>query len=280
MVGSAVCTGSPTHAFPALLAGRALQGAGAAGINMSVRVILADGVSLADYARNWSLFSLMAAIGYTVGPVAGGYLTAAGAGAWRWCFAINLPVGALGMAAVPLLLRRDLLGPQPLPELEGGGARAGGGAGARLLARLSTVDVPGQFLFLVGLGLFILALTWAGDGSAGTYAWASAPVLAPLVIGAVLTAAWFGFEYSMAPPRAMSRLFKRQRPMMPWLLFEQRDISILFFVNFCLGMCLYSVMYFMDYYFQYVQGQSASDAGTGLLYFLPGLAGEFSAVSH
>lgn len=267
LLGSAICTGAPTSAFAALLVGRALQGVGAAGVNISVRTILADKVSLADYARNWTLFSLFAAVGYTVGPVVGGYLTDS---SWRWCFAINLPVAALAIVLVVVTLRDELLGPQPLPEL----AAASESRTGRIWVRLGTVDFVGQILFLFGLGLLILAFTWAGNGQAGTYSWASVQVVAPLVIGAVLTMVWFGYEYSMAPGRAMSRVFPRQRAMLPWTLLQNKDISILFLVNFCLGMCMYSVMYFMDFYFQDVQGQSASNAGTALLYFLPGLGGE------
>lgn len=270
LVGSAICTGAPTNAFPALLVGRALQGIGAAGVNISVRTILADKVSLADYALNWTLFSLFAAVGYTIGPVVGGYLTET---SWRWCFAINLPVAALAIVLVVLVLRKELLGPQPLPELaEHSASRSG-----RLWVRLSTIDYVGQILFLFGLGLLILAFTWAGNGESGTYKWVSVQVVAPLVIGAVLTLGWFVYEYSMVPGRTMSRVFPRQRAMMPWALFQNKEISILFLVNLCLGVCMYSVMYFMDFYFQDVQGQSASKAGTALLYFLPGLGGRFSS---
>lgn len=273
MIGSAICTAAPTTSFPALLVGRALQGVGAAGVNISVRTILADKVSLADYASNWTLFALIGAIGYTIGPVVGGYLTES---TWRWCFAINLPVAAIGIVLVVVLLRKELLGPQPLPELEEHTGHTHRARRARVLVRLSTIDFVGQLLFLFGLGLLILALTWAGNGQDGTYPWDSTYVLAPLIVGAVLTALWFAFEFSMAPPRLMSRVFQRQRAMMPWVLFEEKDIGILFIVNFCYGMCMYAVMYFMDYYFQYVQGQSASNAGTALLYFLPGLGGKVS----
>lgn len=275
MLGSAICTGAPTSSFPALLVGRALQGVGAAGVNICVRIILADKVSLEDYTLNWTLFSLIGAVGYTIGPVVGGYLTE---NTWRWCFAINLPVAALAIVLVVVLLRKELLGPQPLPELEEHAGHERGARRARLLIRLSTIDYLGQVLFLFGLGLLILALTWAGNGESGTYKWTSAQVLAPLVVGAIVTIAWFAHEYCMAPPRVMSRVFKRQRAMMPWVLFKEKDISILFLVNFCYGMCMYAIMYFMDYYLQYVQGQSASKAGTALLYFLPGFGGEYSTV--
>ncbi|KDN63880.1 putative major facilitator superfamily transporter [Colletotrichum sublineola] len=51
LVGSALCTGAPLTAFPVLLLGRAFQGLACAGINILVRVILADKVSLSENAK-------------------------------------------------------------------------------------------------------------------------------------------------------------------------------------------------------------------------------------
>lgn len=269
-VGSAICTGAPTTAFGALLLGRAVQGVGAAGVNICVRTVLADRVSLAEYAVNWTLFALVNAVGFSVGPVVGGYLTQA---SWRWCFAINLPVAVLAVVLAVVFLRKELLGPQPVPGLDerGRGGRLPGGKRAKFVARLLTIDYFGQLLFLFGLGLLILAFTWAG----GTYSWGSAAVLAPLVVGAVLSVAWVFYEYSMSSPHRMSRVFPLQRAMVPWELIAKRDISLLFFVNFGIGVAMFAIMYFMDLYFALVEGQSASQAGTALLYYLPGLGGKF-----
>ena len=266
-IGSAICTGAPTNAFGVLLFGRALQGIGCSGVSISVRTILADKVSLKEYALNWTLFSLLSAITFSIGPVAGGYLTQV---SWRWCFGINVPVGVLAIVIAFFLLRKDLLGPQSLPELEG---RDTSSRRARLSVRLSTIDFGGQFLFLWGLGLIILALTWAGS----SYAWSSVNVLAPLVIGCVLTLTWAGWEYLMAPNRMLARVFPTQRAMMPWALISQRDIGLLFIVNFAVGMAMFSVMYFLDLYFVLVQGNDPSTAGIALLYFLPGLGGKSSS---
>lgn len=83
LLGSALCTGAPTSAFPMLILGRAIQGMSVAGINVIVRTILGDGVSLKEYAKNNSIFSIVAGVGYALGPVIGGYLTNSD---WRWCF--------------------------------------------------------------------------------------------------------------------------------------------------------------------------------------------------
>lgn len=75
LIGSALCTGAPTSAFPVLLLGRAVQGISAAGINVISRTILADKVSLQENAKNWAIFSLVGGISYALGPVIGGKLS-------------------------------------------------------------------------------------------------------------------------------------------------------------------------------------------------------------
>ena len=261
LVGSGLCTGTST--FGVLLLGRALQGIGAAGINIAIRTILADRVSLADYALNWTLFTLVSGASFGCGPLIGGYLTRV---SWRWCFAINLPVGVASLLIVVFLLRRELLGPQPLPATEEHDLAT---HCSRFLARLSFIDYGGQVLFLWGLGLLILALTWGG----GTYPWNSPAVLVPLVVGSLLTVGWIVYERSMSPGFLMSRVFPNQVPMIPWELLSQRNIVLLFFINFTAGMAAFAVLYFLDLYFVLVEGRSSSEAGTALLFYIPGVGG-------
>jgi MFS family permease len=72
IVGSALCTGAPTGAFPVLLLGRGFQGVAAAGLNVLVRTILADRVTLAENAKNWTILAFVGGISYSIGPVIGG----------------------------------------------------------------------------------------------------------------------------------------------------------------------------------------------------------------
>ncbi|OOQ84983.1 tetracycline efflux protein [Penicillium brasilianum] len=261
IVGSAICTGAPTSTFSVLLLGRALQGVGAAGVNISIRTILADRISLSEYALNWTIFALVSGVGFSVGPVIGGYLTTT---SWRWCFAINLPIGVVAMIVVTLVLRRDLQGPQQLPQLEGRDMSTGP---RRFIARLLTIDYGGQLLFLWGFGLLILALTWAG----GNYSWKSAAVLAPIIIGGILAIAWVVYERCMVPGSLMARALPKQKAMIPWDVLSQRDVGLLFLVNFSIGVAEFAVMYFMVLYFALVEKRSSSNAGISLLFFLPGI---------
>jgi MFS family permease len=72
IVGSALSTAAPSGAFPVLLLGRALQGTGSAGMEIIIRAIVADRVSLEEDAKNWSIFTFVGGVSYTVGPVVGG----------------------------------------------------------------------------------------------------------------------------------------------------------------------------------------------------------------
>lgn len=270
IVGSAICTGAPTSTFSVLLLGRALQGVGAAGVNISIRTILADRISLSEYALNWTIFALVSGVGFSVGPVIGGYLTTT---SWRWCFAINLPIGVVAMIVVTLVLRRDLQGPQQLPQLEGRDMSTGP---RRFIARLLTIDYGGQLLFLWGFGLLILALTWAG----GNYSWKSAAVLAPIIIGGILAIAWVVYERCMVPGSLMARALPKQKAMIPWDVLSQRDVGLLFLVNFSIGVAEFAVMYFMVLYFALVEKRSSSNAGISLLFFLPGIGGELCSLSR
>ncbi|KAK3946123.1 major facilitator superfamily domain-containing protein [Diplogelasinospora grovesii] len=214
LVGSALCTGAPTSTFPVLLLGRC------AGISVIVRVMLADKVSLEENAKNWSLFSFTGGIAYGIGPVVGG-----------WCFGINLPIGVVGMLIILLILREELLGPQPIQTIVSTSA--------------------GKLLFLFGFGLMILAFT-------------SWPVMFLGGGGGVLTCAWAVWEYLMSEGRW-------QRAMVPWRIIRNRNIGLLFYTTFATGAAIYAVLYFVNLYFTMVKLYSPSQAGVQLLYWTSGL---------
>ncbi|KAK2616999.1 hypothetical protein QQS21_000088 [Conoideocrella luteorostrata] len=262
MVGSAICTGAPTSSFGVLLLGRSIQGIGCAGVNISVRTILADRVSLSEFAFNWTIFVFLSGVSFGIGPVVGGYLTET---SWRWVFGINLPIAFASVVVVFFLLRKELVGSQPLPGVADSATLS---THARLFGRLSVIDFGGQLLFLWGVGLLLLALTWAGS----SYAWTSAAVLGPLIIGILFSITWVFYERSMSTGKTMARVFPRQHAMMPWELLSQRDNCLVFCINFGGGMAMFAVMYFSNLYFTLVQRKSPSDAGLALLYYMPGVA--------
>jgi len=234
-----------------MLLGRAIQGIACAGITVIVRVVLADKVSLRESSINWTIFSFVGGVAFGIGPVVGGglellnglrmnsalanmsigYLTRTN---WRWCFGINLPIGVAGIILVILLLRKELLGPQPITELE---KTPETGRRTRFIVRLRTIDFWGQLLFLLGFGLVIMALTWAG----ATYAWNSPAVLVSLIAGMILIAAWALWEYLMSPGQMLAERWHWKRPMIQWQILSDRNVGLLFYTAFATGMAQFAV---------------------------------------
>ncbi|TDZ23378.1 Efflux pump dotC [Colletotrichum orbiculare MAFF 240422] len=118
---------------------RGIQGLACAGMNVLVRVIVADKVSLRENAKNWSVFTFLGGVlGWGSGPVLGGYITSGAS--WRWCFAINLPVAFTSMLLIYFVLRSELLGPQPIPSLD---ETTGTGRRTTFAKRLQTIEAGG-----------------------------------------------------------------------------------------------------------------------------------------
>lgn len=230
LVGSALCSGAPTNAFPMLLVGRALQGIGCAGLYILTHVILADKVSLKENAKNNTVFALVGGLGYGVGPIIGGYLTQV---SWRWCFIINIPVAVLGIAMVYFVLRPELLGPQIRKTLNSTVAQDR----PTLKTQLQTIDFGGQILFLIGCFLLILGLTWGGS----YYPWSDVKVLAPLIIGLVFFAIFVIWEYYMIPGQKLALRYPQQVAMIPLKLVWTRNAGLLIYINFVTGMGMTSV---------------------------------------
>jgi MFS family permease len=154
-----------------LVAGRAVQGLGAAAVSPAALALLTAMVPAgAARTRALGLWTAAAAGGGALGWVLGG-LIAAGPG-WPWVFLVNVVPCAL---AIALALR--LLPP-------------GGGRGAR-----GPLDVAGAFAATAGLALLVLGLTRAEQASPGALtAWGS------LAASAALLTAFAAIERRAADP--------------------------------------------------------------------------------
>jgi hypothetical protein len=102
--------------------------------------------------------------------------------------------------------------------------------------RILTIDYGGQILFLFGMGLLVLALTWGGS----YYPWSDVNVLAPLVIGFVLFSAFLIWEFLKMPGRKLAIKFPKQMAMIPIKLIWSRNAGLLIYINFITGMGMYS----------------------------------------
>ncbi|KAL4966515.1 putative MFS multidrug transporter [Aspergillus stella-maris] len=252
LVGSTLCAAAQNWGM--LLFGRALQGTASAGLMTTIFIVLADGVSLEENAKNNSVFSLIAGVAYSVGPVVGGYLTDDN---WRYCFVISIPIAFLSHIVIYILLRN---------ELKPGTYTHRGSRLSSFLSALGTIDIIGTILFIFGVGLIILGTAWGGS----TYPWVSAQVLAPLIVGGVCFITFFVYEY-LLEKGTFERIFPRQKPMIPYSMFKRLDTLWLVILQFAAGTSMYSVFYYIGVYFTLVEEYPASKAGVQLLYYIPGL---------
>jgi len=175
--GSALAGWSRT--MSELIAFRAVQGAGAAGVLTGVQAIIADLVPPRRRGRYMGLTGAAYGVASVVGPLLGGWLT--DRLSWRWCFYLNVPLGLATSALVAAALT--------LP---------------RRRARRAPLDVPGAVLLTAFSSCLVLLTSWGGT----EYAWSDRVVLA-LAAGAVLSGALFLLaERRAAEPLLPLRLFR------------------------------------------------------------------------
>jgi len=170
-IGSALSTTTG-----ALIAARAMQGAGAAAIMPLSLTLLAAAVPPSRRAMAIGIWGGVSGLGVALGPVIGGAVV--DGFSWQGIFWLNVPVAVLAM---PLILRA-------LPESYG---------------RRQPLDLIG--LVLVGAG--VLSGVW-GIVRGGDLGWASVPVAGALVAGVALIVAFIRHEAATAYPLVPLRLFR------------------------------------------------------------------------
>lgn len=154
LVGSIACGVSNTTW--ALIAARAVQGAGAAALYTSAFAVVADIFAPAERGKYQGIFGGAWAVSSVIGPFLGGFLT--DTLSWHWVFLVNLPFGAIAVAFIVM----------KMPMLK------------RARASRPVIDWGGAFALLVAVVPFLVALS-LGRG-AGSIRWA---LLGVSAIGAI-----------------------------------------------------------------------------------------------
>lgn len=173
---SALCALAPSLGW--LVAGRALQGIGAAALSPASLALLAAAHPVPrDRVRAIGLWAGLSGVGLAAGPVAGGVLT--DLFGWPAVFLVNVPIGAV-------LLLAGLRG---LDESRNPGAPA--------------IDVPGTVLSVLAVGTLTYALI-----EGGARGWTSPPILCGFAAGAALLAAFLAVEARRTAPMLPLRLFR------------------------------------------------------------------------
>ncbi|MCX4980775.1 MFS transporter [Streptomyces sp. NBC_00572] len=177
LFGAASALAPLTTGYETLLAARFGQGVGAALVAPAAMALLRSLFpEPAAYGRAMATWGGLSVLGATAGNLLSGVIS--GATSWRGTFAVPVVVTLVAL----------LLAPRVLP-----GAEPGGPTGRTAKSR--SLDLPGALLATGGITLasYGLVLTDA-------HPWGSAPVLAPLLVGLVLLAAFGAVERRTADP--------------------------------------------------------------------------------
>src|SRR6185369_7086724 len=159
--GSAAAAMAP--GIGALVAARAVQGVGAAIVIPLTLTLLSAAVSPRRRGLALGAWGAVGGLAIAIGPLVGG-------ASWQWIFWLNVPIG---IALLPIARLR-------LTESRGPS---------------TSLDLPGLVLASVGLLGIVLGVVRGND-----HGWTSLTVLPPLVIGALLVAAFIGWELRAREP--------------------------------------------------------------------------------
>jgi MFS family permease len=151
-IGSIVC--ATARDSPMLIVGRAIAGAGGAGLFSGGMTIIGYAIPLKHRAIYLAALSSMFGVSSIVGPILGGAFT--DRLTWRWCFWINLPFGGIAILTVALFFK------SPTRDF----------SHINFKQKVKEMDLPGAFFLISAITCLLLALSWGGV----TYPWKNSKV--------------------------------------------------------------------------------------------------------
>ncbi|KAM0810171.1 putative Major facilitator superfamily transporter [Seiridium cardinale] len=227
-VGSIVCAAAPSSV--ALIVGRAVSGLGAAGIISGSIITIGACVHPSKRPAWLGAMAAVANLAQAFGPLIGGALVSGAT--WRWCFWINLPLGAITAVLVVVFLRVP-----PKPPTPGQ---------TRWQRVRQNLDALGTALVVPAVACLLLALQWGGT----EYPWGNWRCILLLVLFGVLLVAWVYVQYR-----------RGDRATVPLKLLRLRPISFGSVYTMSSYGSIIIVLYYIPIWFQAVRGYSALQSG-------------------
>jgi EmrB/QacA subfamily drug resistance transporter len=222
-----------------LIAARAVQGVGAAILIPLTLTLLSAAVSPERRGLALGAWGAVGGLAIAIGPLVGGAVVEGAS--WQWIFWLNVPIG---IVLLPIAWTK-------LTESRGSTTR---------------LDLPGLILASVGLFGIVLGVVRGND-----HGWTSLTVLPALVIGAVLVAAFIGWELRGA-----------REPMLPMQLFRSRGFALTNAASLLMFFGMFGSIFLLAQFLQVVQHYSPLQAGlrtlpwTAMPVFIAPFAGALS----
>ncbi|KAF3936514.1 hypothetical protein ABW19_dt0203077 [Dactylella cylindrospora] len=228
-IGSALCGWAPDST--SFIVGRAIAGAGGAGIFTGAIVMVTDAVPLHKRSTLMGSFGGIFGISSVVAPIMGGAFTENVT--WRWSFWINLPIGALSMGIILLLLKSNPV-EEKVPFME----------------QINRLDPIGTAVFVPSITCLLLALQWGGT----EYEWSNWRIILLLVLFAVSFIAFIAIQ-----------IWKQENATMVPRIVRQRSIAFGMFFAATAGGAMMLFVYYLPIWFQAIQGVDATESGIRLI---------------
>ncbi|KAM0512021.1 hypothetical protein ACHAPE_009265 [Trichoderma viride] len=230
-IGSAVCGAAPSS--PVFIVGRAIAGVGSAGITTGSMLVTIPLIPLPKRPMFQAMFGLVFGIASVSGPLIGGALTERAT--WRWCFYLNLPVGAVAFVFMFLFLRMPKKAHPP----------------ATVSEQILRLDPFGTFFFIPSIVSLLLALQWGGS----TYAWSNWRIILLFIMFGLCG---IGFA-------AVQILMPKTASLPPKVITQRTMFFGTFFMLFTAGGMMLCV-YYIPLWFQTTHGINPVKSG---IYTLP-----------
>ncbi|OAA43605.1 Major facilitator superfamily domain, general substrate transporter [Metarhizium rileyi] len=229
--GSALCGAAPNS--PSFIVGRAIAGVGAAGIWTGSMMAIIPMVPLHKRPMFQGIFGMVFGISSVVGPLMGGALTERAT--WRWCFYLNLPVGAVALALLFLFMHPA--DPKHEP--------------ATLRRQAMRLDPLGTLFFVPSVVCLLLALQDGGS----TYAWSNWRIILLFIVFGLAALAFAAVQIKMPESATLPVRIITQRTM----------LAGAFYMLFLAGSMM-MVVYYVPLWFQATKSVDPVQSG---IYTIP-----------
>ncbi|KAH7323910.1 putative MFS transporter [Rhexocercosporidium sp. MPI-PUGE-AT-0058] len=231
-LGSLLCGAAQNSVM--LIVGRAVAGIGSSGLINGGLTIVSACLPVHKQPAATGILISFTQLGIALGPLLGGAFTEDVS--WRWCFYINLPIGAIVAGFIVLIDIPESTRKLPVRQV--------------LNTAFSSLDLIGLAIFTPSAIMFFLALSWGGND----YAWGSATIIG-LFCGSFVTIIIF-------------LLWERRKgdsAMVPFSMLRTRIIWSVSSTMFFFAGVLFCANYYLPIYLQTVKGKSPIQSGVNML---------------
>ncbi|OAQ71903.1 MFS transporter [Purpureocillium lilacinum] len=231
-LGSLICGVATSSTM--LIVGRAIAGIGVAGVFAGALIIIGVAVMPEQRALVTGICLSCAQLGIVIGPLIGGALTEKVS--WRWCFYINLPLGAIVLGGTVFVTIADQTALRPARDV--------------MPTLYRSLDLVGFLLLSPSSIMLLLALQWGGN----THAWSSATIIGLFCGAGVLFLVFVTWEGR-----------KGADALIPTPVVRNRVVVAACVVAMSIMGTTILASYWMPIYFQTVRGKSPLTSGVNML---------------